>query len=187
MRGYIIFSVWLLSLVSFMLLRTDDLGFLGLEAYVQGRIFELYERVRGLNKKIFPQTQYQALTWVDFEHKLYFDKETIDTLLEKRFYGHAQIDPGTYNLLVTGYSSTLAQCGANPFITASGQRVRSGIVATNFLPLGARIKIPQVFGDQVFEVQDRMAQRHWARVDIWFPTYQQAVQFGVRRLEVEVF
>ena len=87
---------------------------------------------------------------------------------------------------VTAYSSTTDQTDSSPFVTASGTNVRDGVVAANFLPIGAKIKIPSIFGDKVFVVEDRMNQRYWHYVDIWMPTRYEALQFGVRTLQIEV-
>jgi 3D (Asp-Asp-Asp) domain-containing protein len=92
----------------------------------------------------------------------------------------------TMNVIVTAYSSDPAQTDDTPFITASGNRVRDGIVATNLLPLGTKIKIPDVYGDRVFTVDDRMHPRKTVHVDIWFPSYWQAKNFGVKRTHIEV-
>lgn len=89
-------------------------------------------------------------------------------------------------LAVTAYSSTLDQTDSSPFITASGTRVRDGVIAANFLPIGTKVKIPSVFGDKTFVVEDRMNRRYWHRLDIWMPSRAQALQFGIRTLEIEV-
>lgn len=81
----------------------------------------------------------------------------------------------------TAYSSTPGQTDSSPFITASGQHVRDGIIAANFLPFGTRVRIPDYFGDKEFVVTDRMAPRFESRIDVWFPEYHQAKQFGVKR------
>jgi 3D (Asp-Asp-Asp) domain-containing protein len=70
--------------------------------------------------------------------------------------------------------------------TASGERVRYGIVAANFLPLGARIKIPALFGNKVFIVKDRTHSRFHDRVDVWMPRITEAKRFGVRSADVIV-
>lgn len=90
------------------------------------------------------------------------------------------------NVLVTGYSSTPEQTDSTPFITASGKRVRGGIVATNLLPFGTKIRIPEIYGDKIFVVEDRMHARNSMNVDIWFPTYEQAKNFGVAKAHIEV-
>lgn len=89
-------------------------------------------------------------------------------------------------VIVTGYSSTVEQTDDTPFITAAGTSVRNGIVAANFLPFGTKIKIPEVYADEVFVVEDRMHPRNNRNVDIWFPTYWQALNFGARRTHIEI-
>lgn len=85
------------------------------------------------------------------------------------------------------YSSTHDQTNGNPFITASGNHVADGVVAANCLPFGTRLRIPTVFGDKVFIVQDRLAAWHnCSSIDIWFPTRTDAIRFGKRRAEVIV-
>ncbi len=91
-----------------------------------------------------------------------------------------------YETFVTAYSSSVDETDATPFITASGEYVRDGIVAANFLPLGTKIKIPEYFGNKIFVVKDRMARKHDERVDIWFPTKELARTFGKRKLQVQV-
>lgn len=92
----------------------------------------------------------------------------------------------TMNVIVTAYSSTPDQTDDTPFITASGNWVRDGIVATNLLPMGTKIKIPEVYGDRIFVVDDRMHPRKSVHVDIWFSTYKEAKNFGVKRTHIEV-
>ncbi len=87
---------------------------------------------------------------------------------------------------ITAYSCTDVLCGPSPLTTASGQRVRDGIVAANWLPFGTKIKIPEIFGDKVFVVEDRTAPRYGNRVDIWLPSTQEALQFGIHRTTVEI-
>jgi 3D (Asp-Asp-Asp) domain-containing protein len=89
-------------------------------------------------------------------------------------------------VLITAYSSTPEETDDTPFITASGSYVREGIVAANFLPFGARIKIPEIFGDQVFVVEDRLHERHNDRIDVWFPTKEKALRFGIKISEIEI-
>lgn len=90
------------------------------------------------------------------------------------------------NVIVTGYSSTIWETDDTPFITASGTWVHEGIVATNLLPFGAKIRIPEIYGDKVFEVEDRMHSRNSYNVDIWFENHWQANNFGVARAKIEV-
>jgi len=93
----------------------------------------------------------------------------------------------TIKVIVTAYSSTPDQTDDTPFITASGKYVRDGIVANNMLPMGTKIKIPELYGEKIFVVEDRMNRRKSNyHVDIWFPEKQLAVNFGVKTAEIEV-
>lgn len=87
---------------------------------------------------------------------------------------------------MTAYTSSVEECDSTPFITADGSHTRWGIVASNFLPFGTKIRIPDYFGDQVFEVHDRMNKRFSNRVDVWMQTKKEAFQFGKRTLRIEV-
>ncbi len=92
----------------------------------------------------------------------------------------------TYAVFLSGYSSTPEQTDDTPFITASGSFVRSGVVAANFLPIGTLVKIPEVFGNRVFSVEDRMAERFKYHIDIWFENEEEAREFGKQKAKVEI-
>jgi 3D (Asp-Asp-Asp) domain-containing protein len=86
----------------------------------------------------------------------------------------------------TAYSSTLDQTDDTPFVTARNTRVRDGIAAANFLPFGTEFRIPDLYGDKIFIVEDRMNKRYWHRVDIWFPERQMAKEFGIKQIRIEI-
>lgn len=90
------------------------------------------------------------------------------------------------NITVTAYSSTVDQCGADPFTTASGTKVRDGIIAANFLPIGTKVRIPEKFGDKIFVVEDRMHAKYWYHADIWMPSREQAKEWGAKYLKIEI-
>ena len=92
----------------------------------------------------------------------------------------------SYTVSATGYSSTPEQTDHTPFITASGIHVRDGVAAANFLPFGTVFKIPELFGDKIFVVEDRMNRRYWFNIDIWFPEIEMAKQFGVKKVVIEI-
>lgn len=92
----------------------------------------------------------------------------------------------TYRVTATAYSSTRAQTDSTPFISASGVHVFDGMIAANFLPFGAKVRLPDLYGDKQFIVLDRMNQRYSHRVDIWMDSYHKAKQFGVKYIRVEV-
>ncbi len=94
------------------------------------------------------------------------------------------LPPKMMTVVLTAYSSTPDQTDDTPFITASNTRVRDGIVAANFLAFGTKVKIPAVFGDKIFTVEDRMAKKHNDKMDIWFPERYLAKNFGVQEADV---
>jgi 3D (Asp-Asp-Asp) domain-containing protein len=94
---------------------------------------------------------------------------------------------GKITVVVTAYSSTPDQTDDTPFITASGKTTKDGIVANNYLPFGTKVKIPELYGEKVFIVEDRMS---WKKsnnhFDVWFSSYQEAKNFGVKRTVIEI-
>lgn len=138
-----------------------------------------------------------ALTHISLEDKTYLSKEELDQKLAEYQLKNIisikspqrtrrEAKPGAYIVSATAYSSTVDQCDSTPFITASGQHVRDGIIATNFLPFGTKVKVPELYGDKVFEVQDRMNARYSTRVDFWMPSRGEAIQFGLKQIKIEV-
>lgn len=88
---------------------------------------------------------------------------------------------------VTAYSSEINQTDSSPFITASGTTVRHGVVATNLLPFGTRVRLPELYGDKVFIVEDRMNTRYYKHFDIWMEETADARNFGIQWTTIEVF
>jgi len=90
-------------------------------------------------------------------------------------------------LSVTAYSSSREECDNDPFTTASGEKVRDGIIAYNYLPFGTKVRFPEKFGDKVFTVTDRMAANKGRYIaDIWMPTKTDAIQWGVKVIKMEI-
>lgn len=90
----------------------------------------------------------------------------------------------------TGYNSDPWQTDDTPCIAANGFDVcKHGIedtVAANFLKFGTKIRIPEMFGDRVFTVRDRMNRRYPNSVDIWMIYKEDARKLGRRTLKMEV-
>ncbi len=98
-----------------------------------------------------------------------------------------KINPtASYVVMASAYSSTPDQTDSTPFTTAWGTQVRDGIVAANFLPLGTTIKIPELYGDKIFVVEDRMNRRYTYKIDVWFPERGQAMEFGNKKVRIVV-
>jgi len=86
--------------------------------------------------------------------------------------------------VITSYNPFPEQTDDNPDITASGHKVREGIVANNCLPFGTRVEID----GEVFVVLDRMNSRYGCEhFDILSFDYEWSVQFGRQYKEVVVY
>lgn len=91
----------------------------------------------------------------------------------------------------TAYSSSPAQTDSTPCVTATGYDVclnyalygADNTIASNFLPIHSVIKIPELYGDKLFVVRDRMNRRYGhSYIDIWMPTYSKARRLGLSML-----
>jgi 3D (Asp-Asp-Asp) domain-containing protein len=90
-------------------------------------------------------------------------------------------------VVVTGYSSTVKETDSTPYITAAGSQVKDGIVANNLLPFGTKIRLPEIYGDKVFVVEDRMnARKDDYHVDVWFSSHEEAENFGAKTTYIEI-
>lgn len=86
----------------------------------------------------------------------------------------------TYRVDMTAYNSEPGQTDDTPFIAADGSHVYDGMIAANFLKFKTRVRIPELYGDKVFVVHDRMNKRYTERVDIWMVKKTDALKFGVK-------
>ena len=98
------------------------------------------------------------------------------------------VKEGHYTL--TAYNSDPYQCDNSPCITANGFNVcEHGIedtIAANFLKFGTKVRIPELYGDKIFIVRDRMNSRYQNRIDIWMLEKQDAKEFGAKIAKIEV-
>lgn len=105
----------------------------------------------------------------------------------KEAISQAQKTVKTIKVFVTAYASVPEETDDNPFITASGKQVGDGIIANNMLPFGTKVKIPKLYGDKIFTVEDRMASyKSDYHIDIWMPNKPLAVNFGVKTTDIEI-
>jgi 3D (Asp-Asp-Asp) domain-containing protein len=98
-----------------------------------------------------------------------------------------RIPTQTYTIPVTAYNSLPGQTDDTPYTTAMQTPTRHGVVAANFLPLGTRVKIPALYGDEIFVVEDRMNPRYDKKMDIWMDDLSDARQFGLQYVTIEVY
>jgi len=90
----------------------------------------------------------------------------------------------TIQATITGYSSDVDQTDLDPFITASGSRVKLGIIANNCLQFGQTVSILGTY----YEIQDRMNKRYGCEYfDIWFSSRAEAIRWGVQKLAITIY
>lgn len=91
---------------------------------------------------------------------------------------------------MTAYNSEIGQTDDSPCTTANGFNVcKHGVedtIAANFLPMGTKVKIPDLYGDRIFIVRDRMNKKHPQRVDIWMKNHSDAMKFGVKVAKIQI-
>jgi len=96
----------------------------------------------------------------------------------------------TSSRVITAYNSEAAQTDDDPCTTANGFNLckhnQEDSIAANFLPFGTEVKIPDLFGDRVFVVRDRMNSRFGNRVDVWLKDHNEALKFGVKVATIQV-
>jgi 3D (Asp-Asp-Asp) domain-containing protein len=85
----------------------------------------------------------------------------------------------------TAYCSCRKCCGKSDGITASGVRAKEGTVAVDpkVIPLGSRIYIE---GMGYFRAEDTGGMIRGNKLDIWFPTHNEALKFGRKNVRVRI-
>jgi 3D (Asp-Asp-Asp) domain-containing protein len=113
-----------------------------------------------------------------------------------------------YQLRATGYNSHESQTDSTPDITSTGARTTFGVIAASRdllgddLPYGSLVRIKDLGAfhtgngvgafqslldsQQLFIVEDTMHPRKQGQIDVWFEEYRTAVNWGVRKVEVEL-
>ena len=102
----------------------------------------------------------------------------------------------TVNIAVSAYNSLPGQTDSTPCITASNLDVcerfeklgEEDVIATNFwrLPFGTKVRFPDLFGDKIFTIEDRMNRRYNQTADIWMEEYSDAKKFGRKWTQMEI-
>ncbi|TSA84534.1 hypothetical protein FNU79_11040 [Deinococcus detaillensis] len=92
----------------------------------------------------------------------------------------------------TAYSSDVGQTDNSPFVTATGTRVRPGVIALSrdllrIFPYGSRVTLQDSAGllnGRTFIVEDTMNVRMSNTIDIWMGSRAQAYQWGARSVTI---
>ncbi len=96
----------------------------------------------------------------------------------------------TSSHVITAYNSEVSQTDDDPCTTANGYNLcknnKEDSIAANFLKFGTKVRIPELFGDKVFVVRDRMNVKHANRIDVWMKDHGDAMKFGVKFAKIEV-
>lgn len=113
---------------------------------------------------------------------------------EIRYFNGRAVRPAkTYWMTVTGYSPDERSCGKwADGITASNKSVWTNamqLVAadTRILPFGSLLTIEGYADDKIVPVEDRGGAIKGMRLDLLYPTHEEALQWGVQRLPVTVW
>lgn len=139
---------------------------------------------------VLPQTTLQ-----EHEPDLVIDEvELHDHDDEIRYFNGRAVRPAkTYWMTVTGYSPDERSCGKwADGITASNKSVWTNamqLVAadTRILPFGSLLTIEGYANDQIVPVEDRGGAIKGMRLDLLYPSHEEALQWGVKRLPVTVW
>lgn len=93
----------------------------------------------------------------------------------------------TLEMEVTAYCPCEKCCGTgSPGITASGHKIQPGdkfIAADKSIPFGTKINVP---GYGIAPVLDRGGAIKGNKLDVFFPTHQEALEWGRKHLIVEI-
>ena len=86
---------------------------------------------------------------------------------------------------VSAYCACMQCCGKTNGITASGTQATANrtIAASSVYPFGTKIEIE---GLGIYTVEDRGGAITGNKIDIYFDTHQEALQFGRRNLQIKV-
>ncbi len=108
----------------------------------------------------------------------------------KKYYAKLPEVRSVMTVVATAYNSEPRQTDSTPCITANGfnvcQHKIEDTLAANFLRFGTKVKIPEIFGDRIFVVRDRMNPRYAYRIDVWMNNRNDAITFGKRLVKIQI-
>lgn len=167
------------------LLLTLFLGASTVEAYQLSQLEEIPHQIQPITSLVgYPALSMENISWhTSSSRRVEYEP---DSRQRDRDFD-ARTPVRVHNLEVSAYTSRARETDSTPFITATGRRVRWGIVASNKFPLGTQLRLPDLFGPEIFVVEDCMNERYKHRVDVWMPQLRPAIKFGVQKMiRVEV-
>ena len=89
--------------------------------------------------------------------------------------------------IITAYSSEESQTDSTPFLTASQKQVQEGFIACpRKYPFGTRVEI----AGRTYTCEDRKNIRYESYpeeyFDIWFPSTELALEFGIKQVQIVI-
>lgn len=118
---------------------------------------------------------------------------TVESDEVRSFDGRPIRPVGTMTMIVTAYSPDARSCGRfADGITASGYSVwtngmKLAAADTSILPMGSLISVPGYDGGNIVPVLDRGGAIKGNRLDMLYPTHEEARRWGVQRLTVTLW
>ena len=85
---------------------------------------------------------------------------------------------------VTAYTSSENETDSTPYLTAAQTATRDGVIACpRYIPFFTVVEIDS----KKYSCEDRMALKHPDRWDIWMASYEDAIEFGIKKLIVKIY
>ena len=168
--GFILFGIWVAPIIT---PEFHDCGKVGPHSHETEEIIQ--EEVPSTETNT--QNKEEAPTIIVEEKKEEIVVEKQETASPKK---EKYTSLGTYK--ITAYCGCAKCCGKTDGITASGTHVKAGrtVAAPPELAFGTKLKI----NGHIYTVEDRGGAIKGKRIDIYFDTHEEALQFGVKYYEV---
>lgn len=168
--GFILFGIWVAPIIT---PEFHNCGKVGPHSHETEEIIQ--EKVPSTETNT--QNKEEASTIIIEEKKEETVAEKQETASPKK---EKYTSLGTYK--ITAYCGCAKCCGKTDGITASGTHVTAGrtIAAPPEIPFGTKISI----NGHIYTVEDRGGAIKGKRIDIYFNTHEEALQWGVQYLEV---
>lgn len=149
-----------------------------------------------LNKKIFPVLILLPLLALQIPHVTLAQTLNAEEQNQIESLGFPENAPREAReikyLTLTAYNSLPGQTDNRPCEAASGKDLcahnQENVIAINGLPFGTLVRFPDLYGEKIFTVVDRMNSRYTSsRADIWLKNLSDAKNFGVKwRVKTEI-
>jgi 3D (Asp-Asp-Asp) domain-containing protein len=109
---------------------------------------------------------------------------------DSRAGGHCVVRAGEYEMKVTAYCPCRRCCGRNADgVTASGHKIRGAdafVAADRRFAFGTEMIVPGYNNSRPVKVLDRGGAIEGNRLDVFFNSHREAVEWGVKYLTVRV-